>query len=163
MPQPGRNWRVQLSDAPSSEAPALRMEPGVLKTDRVAATGNGRPRRLDWWQASQTAAGPVTTLAPRPPVSEPFWYGPSKWPGRAHMLGRQWHPGNTGNASYMSHGWPSTWYDLRLPVAYIPAARAIWRSIRTFTQATRSNDRQYIPAVFVPASPMNTLGVNHAP
>lgn len=183
--QPGWNWRVQAPTAPQAGAgPAygrylgpqqlvrpLHYEYGATSGPRpvdtpqvaVADTGNALPRRETVWQASQTAAGPVTTLQQRAPDAEPYAYIPGKWPGRAAQLGRQWHEGNTGNASLMSHGFPTTWYTLRLPVAYIPAARAIWRSLRTFSQAYRSNDRQYIPSVFVPAAPVNTLGVNHAP
>ena len=188
--QPGWNWRVHAPPAPNSSetvapshwqapniaAPPLRFAPGLTPQPQrgrsgnpanpngyVADTGTGGPRELDWWQASQTAASPVTTLQQRAPDQMPAAYIPIKWPGRAAQIGRQWNTGNTGNASMTSHGFPSTWYNLRLPVAYIPAARAIWRSIRTFTQGTRSNDRQYIPAVFVPASPVNTLGVNHSP
>ncbi len=189
--QPGWNWNVKAPVAPQATpggaviptlyqgpvvgAPPLRYAPGLPPqtggssgppnsvNGNVANTGTGPPQPLDWWQASQVAASPVTTLGREATPSMPFTSVVNRWPGRAAMLGRQWHRGNTGNASAMSHGWPSNWYDLRLPVAYIPAARQIWRSIRTFTQATRSNDRQYIPAVFVPASPVNTLGVNHAP
>lgn len=133
--------------------PALRYEPG---------TPPGW--ELDYWQATQTAAGPMTTLQRRAPDAMPFTYAPDRWPGpRAPQIGRQFHPGITGNAALMAHGFPTTWYSLRLPVAYIPAARALFRSIRTFTQQYRSSDRAYIPAVFVPASPVNTLGVNYKP